>query len=573
MASKKVTAETDQQIASSILALLEGKSNEFARRPALGIKRGSKWEEVSYGELRRRARSLAAYLIEFGLVPGDRVAILSESTPDWGVACFAAILAGGIVVPLDVKLGEAELTTVVTDCAPHVVFASARHKERARSVKAHVPSIRLLAVLDRGQGDEGISSIDHMVPQTVVPSCERRPDEVALIVYTSGTTGSPKGVMITFENLIFQVRALERLLEIQAPDRSLSILPLNHLLELTGGFLGVLHKGGTICYSSGVYPQDLLPLMREHKITLMIGVPLFFKVLKNGIEREVGHKSPGWRLAYAVATHVASFLPWRTIRRALFFPLHHLFGGKVRAFVSGGAPLDQDVAEFFDRAGFPILQGYGLTETSPVISVNTFAHNRLGSVGKPLPGVEVRIDADRDGEAEGEILTRGPHVMKGYYGDPELTREVIDESGWLHTGDLGRMDRDGFLYVTGRLKNVIVLGGGKKVSAEEVEAALRRGTAIEEVCVFSQTSTHGITAGTEEVCAVVVPSATLMRQHGGCTDLVEQAVREEFDRLVMDLAPYKRPTRIFVFPDPLPKTATEKVKRQFLLHWLENRGV
>ncbi|HEX9782365.1 MAG TPA: AMP-binding protein [Opitutaceae bacterium] len=240
--------------------------------------------------------------------------------------------------------------------------------------------------------------------------------------------------------------------------------------------------------------------------------------------------------------------------------------------MSGGAPLDRDIAEFFERRGFPTLQGYGLTEASPIIAVNTLAHNRLGSVGRPLPGVEVRIDAGDHGEVEGEILTRGPHVMKGYYGDPKHTREVIDESGWLHTGDVGRMDSDGFIGVTGRLKDVIVLGGGTKVFPEEVEAALRRGNTVEEVCVVGRTSRHGITAGTEEVCAIVVPSTTVMRRHGGHMDMVERTVREELDRHVRVLAPYKRPTRLVVFPEPMPKTASHKVKRHLLLHWLENRG-
>ena len=552
----------DEAFASSVLNLLENKSDRFAAQPALCIKEGRKWVELSYGELSRRARRFASHLIRSGFEQGDRLAILSESRPEWGIAFFAGIRSGAVVVPLDVKLTEAELTTILSDCEPKILCVSAHYKEMAEVLRARVPSIRTVTVLEE---------MEALEPGELLPSRERGLDETAVIIYTSGTTGNPKGVMATFRNLVFQVRNFERLVELGPGDRFLSILPLNHLLELTGGFLGVLHTGGMICYSSSLYPQEIAGFMRERKVTAMIGVPLFFQALKNSIEREVKHVNPLGRLFYRTAVRLAPAVPWRPARRALFLPIHRQMGGRLRAFVSGGAPLEEGVARFFDRMGLPVLQGYGLTETSPVISVNTLTANRIGSVGKPLPGVEVRIDLKEPGQAEGEILTRGPHVMKGYYKRPELTAEVLDPEGWLRTGDLGRLDRDGFLYVTGRIKNLIVLGGGKKVHPEEVEAVLSRGASVKEVCVLGRVAKEGARAGTEEVCAVIVPSDAVLREHQDRSGGVEQQIQEEVERLGKDLAVYKRPSKILIYPEELPKTATRKVKRPLVVRWLETQ--
>jgi long-chain acyl-CoA synthetase len=223
------------------------------------------------------------------------------------------------------------------------------------------------------------------------------------------------------------------------------------------------------------------------------------------------------------------------------------------------------------RLGIPLLQGYGLTETSPVITGNSLKDNRIGSVGQALPGVEMRIDA-RDEETEGEVLSRGPHIMKGYYKRDDLTKEVIDEQGWFHTGDIGRIDEDGFLYITGRIKNLIVLGGGKKVFPEEVEATLANTPLFKEIVVCPKKSSDGFKEGTEEVCAVVVPADALAAEHKGQAEAIRQAVKKEIERLGQDLAPYKRPSRIYIYDGEMPKTATRKVKRPLVVEWLNTQS-
>ena len=541
----------ERAFAESILGLMQIKSDRFAAPTALCIQEGRRWREVSYGELSRRSRKVSSWLIEQGILARDRIAILSESRPEWSIALFASIRAGAIVVPLDVKLGMTELTSILSDSQPKVVFVSEHYAETARKLKETIPSLQHVVALEE---------LGNLNPAQTHESRERTLDETALIIYTSGTTGSPKGVQTSFGNLVFQIRNFEALVEMGPDDRFLSILPLNHLLEMTGGLLGVLHTGGTVCYAQSLYPHEILRCMRERKVTAMISVPLFYKTLKNSIEKQVRGLRGAGGLFFRCAWFLAALMPSPEWRRILFYPLHRQFGGRLRALVSGGAPLDVDVAQFFDRLGLPLLQGYGLTETSPVISVNTLRHNRIGSVGLPLPGVEVFIDA-KDGQAEGEILTRGPHIMQGYYRRDDLTREVIDADEWFHTGDLGRLDKQGYLYITGRIKNLIVLGGGKKVHPEEVEACLSRGTTIKEVCVL----------GTDEVCAVVVAADTLVRRHKELPGLVEVEIRKELDRLVKDLATYKRPSRILIYPEDLPKTATRKVKRPLMKTWLQSQ--
>lgn len=303
----------------------------------------------------------------------------------------------------------------------------------------------------------------------------------------------------------------------------------------------------------------------------MVVVPLFLKMLKGSIEREAERAGPLRRRLFRAALAMARWLPARSVKRLLFHSVHRRLGGALAEFISGGAPLDPQVARFFQRLGFSVYQGYGLTESSPVISANTARHNRLGSVGRPIPGVSVRIQRSGSGEGDGEVLTRGPHVMKGYFGREDLTREVIDKEGWLHTGDLGRTDREGFLYITGRAKNLIVLGGGKKVSPEEVEEVLSRGPAVKEVCVVGRRSKRGVLEGTEEVWAVVVPEDSLAQQLRESPGALEEEVREEIRRLSLDLAPYKRPARVVLRPEELPRTATRKVRRPLLHQWLDSQ--
>lgn len=557
--------EENHPLTSSVLSLLKSKLEQFGSKTALCTKNGDKWQNLSYAELGQRACNLANYMIESGIESGDRIAILSESGPEWSIGLFAGILAGAIVVPLDTKLSKTELNSILTDCVPRILLTSLFNQNVAKKLKNGVASIEQVLILEEVTTDS--LSSEPIQPQDILQFPERQLDEVASIIYTSGTTGKPKGVTIAFRNLIFEAQTLGQLVGVSPDDSFLSILPLNHLLELSGGLLSILYAGGTVCYAQSLYPQDILQVIQERQITAILGVPLFFKTLYNSIQKEV-HSKPLKRLWFQAAMTLAQKLPWQMVRRIIFFPLHQKFGGKLRIFISGGAPLDVDVANFFEQIGLPIIQGYGLTETGPVICVNTPQDNRIGSVGKPLPGVEVKIDFQEKEQTQGEVLTRGPHVMKGYYKSEELTREVLDPDGWFRTGDLGVIDADGFLHITGRIKNLIVLGGSKKVNPEEVEAVLSKSPAIQEICVVGRLAKHGIKKDTEEVCAVVVPSDSLKQQLQTKPDALLAEIEQEIANLATNLASYKRPSHIFMHLEGLPKTSSRKIKRPLVLEWL-----
>jgi long-chain acyl-CoA synthetase len=548
-----------------ISTLLEQLSATYGKRTAVYFRDNTRWAAFTYSELSSKAASLSNYLIEWGVKEGDRIAILSESGPEWVVAFFAALQSGAIVVPLDIKLTAAELTSILASAEPRLLFVSSSHVATAQILRTEAPGLEEVVQINKDSSIAGINTSNSHSART------RNIDDVALIVYTSGTTGRPKGVMITFRTLMFQCESFKTIMRVDENDLFISMLPLNHLLELSIGLLGVLYAGGVICYCHTLYPQDIVEIMQQRQVTRLITVPLFLKMLKGSIEKEISRRGLVRRRVFHTVFAIAHWIPGRILKSLCFYPVHKQFGGKLWQFISGGAPLESEVADFFERIGFSVCQGYGLTETGPVISVNTPDHSRYDSVGRPLPGVRVKILTNGASEQHGEILTRGPHVMKGYYKSDDLTLEVIDHEGWLHTGDVGRIDKDGFLYITGRLKNLIVLGNGKKVHPEEVEAAIAKSPMIKEACVIGRLSQSGIRKGSEEVCAVVVPSDSLARNASMKPAVLKDAIKNEIDRLSRGLAPFKRPSTIVVRLEELPKTPTRKVRRSLLSQWLEER--
>jgi long-chain acyl-CoA synthetase len=520
----------ERNVDEGVLGLMLARANLFSERVALSVREHGQYREVTYAELNSRARALSDYLLSRGRPTGHRIAIFSEGRPEWAIAFFAAIRAGAQIVPLDPKLSVSELARLASEARIQVLFASPALTGIAEAAAAAVPSLDEIYVLGApGEGSSAIHaiSIDQIAEAPPAEAAERRADEVALVVYTSGTTGQPRGVMIRFSSIVFQVAALSQLVPVAPGDVFLSMLPLSHMLELTVGLLCVLYRGGEVCYARTLLPEELARIVAERKVTQLVTVPLFLKLLKGEAER--GALRPSW--------------------------LIH------RVFV-GGSPLDPALEDFFESAGIEVVQGYGLTECSPVVAGNSAESRKRGTVGQPLPGVEVKI-VGADG-ASGEIWTRGPHLMQGYLNDEEATRAVIDENGWLKTGDLGNLDADGFLSVTGRVKNTIVLGSGLKVQPEEIEGVLETSPLFGDTCVLGAIARDGLSAGSEEVCAVIVPA-----DRGAS---LAEITREVANRC-NGLAAHKRPTRVVLHSGPLPYSASRKVRRPELLAWLEGRPV
>lgn len=557
----------------NIACIIEAGAERFRSQVALGLadsdsRRGSRSEEYSYEALLAASSRLAAAFREAGLQPDDRVALLSESRPRWGVAFFAALRAGGIALPLDVRQTVPELQRILSDARPRLMLVANGQEALARELLATGVGPVTVLSLEPDDIDAPWPSMDALVPGPDRACVLRGADDAAVLTYTSGTTGNSKGVVTTHGNLDFQVRAIRSVMQNDERCSSVSILPLSHLFEVTAGFLGILYGGGRICYCNSLLPAEVIDAMRGRRVTCMVVVPLFLELIKAAIRNEVARHSGIRRRLFSLLTAASALLPM-SARRRLFARIHSRFGNALQYFVCGGAPLAPATERFFARIGLPVYQGYGLAESSPIISTNGPVGARAGSVGRPLPGIEIRISA-KDG---GEILTRGPHVMRGYFGDEILTRSLIDRDGWLHTGDIGYLDRNGFLHVSGRKKNVIVLGSGKKVQPEELEAVLFDHPDFQEGCVIGVPAVRGIQKGSEEVCAIVVASDAAIRRSAGSAANLELALRRVLDDRALALSPCKRPTRFILRNEPLPRTSTRKVRRPSLLMSLQRGPV
>jgi long-chain acyl-CoA synthetase len=551
----------------TIIELLVAINRRFSDNVALQIKEGNNFRSISYIELGRRTSDTAYNLKKLGVERGDRVAILSESRPEWAIAFFGIISCAGIVVPMDIKLSDTEIEFILNDSGTRCIFVSKKLLESILMLRPKLNQLNSIICLDEVSSEGVMLLKDFKVPENEVAHRDIQPDDTALIVYTSGTTGVAKGVEITYKNLLFEVMSLHNYIHFSPEDRFLSILPLNHLLELTGGLIAPLYAGACITYCDSLKPPVLMKLMQETKTTTMICVPLVLKMFHGGIMKKIEDMKPNKKKIFYRMLGVSKFLLNFNVRigKLLFKPLHQQFGGHLKCFVSGGAPLDPLVEEDFHALGFNVLQGYGLTETSPVLTVNTFSEKKYTSVGIPLKGVEVKIVKNQPSDREGEVIASGPNIMKGYYKNKEKTDEVIKD-GWFYTGDIGYIDDDGFLYITGRIKNMIVLGAGKKVFPEEIEEVMSKSEFIKEMCVVGLKATSGLKAGTEEVFAVIVPNIDkFSEEEKQNKEIIKSKILAEINKLSENLAEYKKISDFLLYFDELPKTSTKKIKRKEVL--------
>ncbi len=545
----------------NIFSLLEKTTTLNQKKVALGMKTLWGWNELTYKGVSLLSERLAAHLINDLQIPkGEKLAILSESLPEYGVCVFGSVLAGLTVVPLDNKLTIYELTSILSSCEPTVLMTSTKNYKKAQQLKDKIPSIKYIILMEASEYESKGTPSLYSIPANYSAKWRRRPlHDTAFIIYTSGTTGAPKGVQTTYKNMLAQMYDMRETMRHMIPKnknvRLLSILPMNHLFELTVGFFTMLNHGYSIYYSSSLKPKDILDIMQEKHIRFMVTVPAFLKLLKSYFESEIHKKSTLYKVMFKIKYQIARFMPFN-IRRMMFRTIHRLYGKEFFGYISGGAPLDPVVGAWFKRIGVRIFQGYGLSETSPVVSMcNTPNQDNIHSVGPILSSYEAKIDPET-----GELLVKGPSVMKGYYGRQDLTDEVLEPDGWFHTGDIGEI-RNGLLYITGRIKNLIVLSGGKKVFPEEVETVLQQSNNFAEVCVVGMPRVGGGKDGCEEIVAVIVPTDDYTQNFNSFEEL-EKAVVSEVKQLSTQLAPYKRPINIVVRTQHLPRTATSKIKRK-----------
>ena len=410
----------------NVLSLLDKNTRLYGERIALGKRNKYGWKELTYKGLGLLTRQLASYLLnELQMQKGDRLAILSESMPEMGACVFASVISGMVTVPLDNKLTIYELESILTSAQPSVLAISLANLQRGLELQKRIPSIKNLILMDEHSPNCSIPTLYTLPDAKECKWRHRSLRDTAFIIYTSGTTGAPKGVQTTFGNMTSQVLGLERVLPEILPQENvnlLSILPMNHLFEMTVGFSTFLNRGASIFYPQSLKPRDVLGDMREKKIDFMIVVPAFMKLLKTTIEADIKSLPEDERILFERSYAAAEFIPDYSIRRQLFRSILAKFGGNFYGFITGGAPLDAAVGEFFERIGIKVFQCYGLTETSPIISIDRGEDRKLLSVGLVLDSYDAKID-----EETGELLVKGPSVMKGYYNNPEKINRLEKE--------------------------------------------------------------------------------------------------------------------------------------------------
>jgi long-chain acyl-CoA synthetase len=461
---------------------------------------GGSYQPVSTAELVDRVRRLATALPGMDVERGDRVALMAENGPHWPTVDFATLCAGGVLVPIYPTLLPDQAAYIVRDCGAKVVFAeTTAHLEGLLSHAAELPDVKHYVLIRGTSGDPRVLTLDQVLEHGANPDVARfeaaaraaRPEDLATFIYTSGTTGQPKGVMLTHGNLASNLEAGRSVLPFKDGYQALSFLPLSHSFERIVDYVYFL-KGCSIAYAESVatVPKNILEVRPE----IFVSVPRVYEKILAKVQEGVAAASPIRQRIAAWAVAVGrEALPWRLqlerppgllgwklglADKLVFAKIRERLGGRYIFAVSGGAPLARDVAEFFWGAGLPIYEGYGLTETSPIISANGGTGVKMGTVGRVIPGVEVLIAAD------GEILARGPNVMKGYWNLPKETAEAIDSEGWFHTGDIGELDGEGFLRITDRKKELIVNAYGKNVAPAPLENELKASPFIAQAVVI-----------------------------------------------------------------------------------------
>lgn len=577
----------------TIPALFARQAATYGARALFLVKRQGRYQPISWQQADADVHALAVWLLSQQVNAGDRVLVLSENRPEWGMTDLATQSVGGWVVPAYPSLTSHDVVAIARDCQPVIGVASnADQLEKLVKVQREVSSLRTLLVMGDGQVREGVVQWTGALTEGRAASARYQgllqergrglhPEATCTLIYTSGTTGEPKGVMLSHRNFLSNVEACRQIIPLSASDLHLSFLPLCHVFERMAGWYLMLHVGASVAYAENMdtIPQNML----EVRPTVMLGVPRFFEKLYDRIQEALRAAPPQkrriaeWALGvgrvYAACVQQGTAIPvslrlkCAVAHRLVFRKFQARLGGQLRFFVSGSAPLSKDIGQFFFSIGVTILEGYGLTETSPVIAANRLPTPVFGSVGPPVPGVEVRLAAD------GEILTRGPHVMQGYYGKPDATKEVLVD-GWFHTGDIGSLDEAGNLHITDRKKDLIKTAGGKFVAPQKLEGRFVADPYIAQAFVYGDRERYCV--------ALIVPKIEAMRRYAqergievGSPEVlardprIQQFYWERVQERQQDLASFEQVKRIAVLGEEFSQSAGEltptlKAKRQII---------
>jgi len=524
----------------TLQSLLTGSADAFSNRPALSFVDANPY---TYKDVNILSRKIAAFLTLHNITKGDKVALLSENKPNWGVVFFSLSWIGAVAVPILTDFHTDEILKILKHSESKAIFVSGKQREKLSAIMDEK-----IKVFDIDDIDLNNIQIDDFIPNSTEES------DLASIIYTSGTSGMPKGVMLTNKNIVFNAYQGSKVQEIDSNDRMLSILPLSHAYENTIGFLLPLLKGACVYYlEKPPTVSVLVPALQKVKPTLILSVPLVIeKIFKARIK-------PKFSKGFMGILYKNTFFRKR-LNQAAGKKLYKTFGGKLKFFGIGGAKLSDETEFFLREAGFPYAIGYGLTETAPLLAGSNPAQTRFQSTGTPIFGVEMRINNPDPISGEGEILVKGDNIMPGYFKNAEMTDEVFTEDGWFRTGDLGTMDKEGYLYIMGRLKNMIVGPNGENIYPEEIEAVINKFDHVLESLVLEEKGqlvalVHFNKEELELKIQNLKESAEQLQEH------LTEYLKDLKDNINLKLNKYSKIKLVVQKHEPFERTPTQKIKR------------
>lgn len=541
----------------------------FGRRPAFLYKeeKGAAYKEINYITLKDDVDALGTKLIELGL-EGENIAVIGENCYAWVVSYFAIVNGVGKVVPLDKELSKAEITNLLTTAGCKAIFYTSSFKNTFKDVD--IPYKFQMEVYSKKAKRDQKNTWENLIEdgRKMLNKGDRRyvdividPMEVKMLLFTSGTTDVPKAVMLCHNNIMSNLKDISRIVKLKEDDRALSILPIHHTFESTIGIMVVLYQGGSVAFYEGL--KYVVKNLAEAKATMLVGVPLIFESMYNKIWKQAQKSDMTKALKMAIKLNKTLKKIGIDARKKIFKSVYSNFGGRLRMLVTGAAAISPNVVRGFQDLGIDVVMGYGLTETAPLLCGTpdfTDRYSKAGSVGQVVPSGQLKI-IDKNEDGIGEIVFKGPNVMLGYYNMPEKTSEVLKD-GWFYTGDLGFVDDNGCLYLSGRKKNVIVTKTGKNIYPEEIEEYLNKISYIEECMVYG---TDNEETGETTVSVQIRPAFDIINDefgYGEDNDKVYKLLKNEIADLNQTLPNYKRVRHVVVRDAEFVKTTTHKIKRQ-----------
>ena len=540
---------------------------KFSDRPAYVFKTEKKGEfkEITYKQLKNDIDSLGTALINLGL-EGKRVAVIGENRYEWGVTYLAVVNGTGTIVPLDKALPTNEIESLIIRSGVEAIVYSNKYNEIMNDLKEKKNTdLKYFISMDLDESENGIISFKKLLTRgkELLENGDKRfidakinVEEMRIMLFTSGTTSKSKAVMLSHKNIASNLMDISSVLKVREDDRFLSFLPLHHTFECTTGFLLPLSVGASIAFCDGI--RHIAENIKEYDITFMVSVPVLYENMCKKIMKSIKDQGKGTTVNVGMKVSNALLKVGLDIRGKLFKQVHDSLGSKLRLLVAGGAALDPDTEKTFNSLGINMVQGYGLTESSPVIAVEDDKYKKIGSIGKALPTLDVKIDKPNE-EGIGELLVKGPSIMLGYYENEEATKETIDKEGWLHTGDLAKIDKDGFIFITGRKKFVIVLKNGKNIYPEELEILINKIAGVKECFVYGKPEDDG----DYKISAKIVYDKEIMKDIYGVEEEkdIKEKLWKEVKTINKTIPKYKYIKGITITEEELIKTTTRKVKR------------